>query len=79
MPHGMYSKYDPWFQYTGTMIDHGNVYINQGKYYESILSFNKVLQDDPTNIMALKGKGYALGKLQKYDDVISSLDMALKL
>lgn len=65
--------------YLVAMIDHGNAYISQGKYVEATVCYTIVLRNDPTNIMALIGKGYALERLQKYDDAISYLDKALKI
>jgi tetratricopeptide (TPR) repeat protein len=79
MPPGMYSRYSSHIQYLGAMIDHANVYVSHGKYYEAISSFDKVLKNDPSNFMALLGKGYALEKLEKYDEAISYLDKALKI
>lgn len=79
-PPGMYTRESSIIlPYLSAMIDHGNMYITQGKYYEAITCFNIVMQTDPTNIMALIGKGYALERLQKYDAAISYLDKALKI
>jgi len=65
--------------YIGVSIYSGNLEISKGNYFEAIGYFDKVLENDPTNIIALQGKGYALANIGKYDDAISSLDKVLKI
>ena len=66
------------YYFIGAWVFNGNHELGQGNYFEAIGYFNLVLENDPTNIMALLGKGYALANIGKYDDALSLLDKALK-
>lgn len=48
-------------------IDLGNKYLQEGKYQEAILAFQKVIQIDPKNIPARLGLGKAYIATKEYD------------
>lgn len=53
--------------------------LNRGEYSESIKYFNKVLDDDPTNLDSLYEKSYALSNIGKYKEQLDSLETILTL
>lgn len=81
LPAGMMTKESTTssLQYIGAIITHGDYHLIHGRYYEAIAYYDKALQNDPNNLLALIGKGYSLDRLGKYDYSISCLDKALKI
>ena len=54
-------------------------YINLERYDEAIQYFDKALQIDPNDTVALNNKGDALYQLGKYDEAIQNYDKALQI
>ncbi len=53
--------------------------INASNYEEAILSFDKILEIDPSNIATLSNRGSALIKIERYEEAILSFDKILSM
>ncbi|BDD10985.1 hypothetical protein FUAX_34170 [Fulvitalea axinellae] len=51
----------------------------QERYSDSLAHYQKVLKDDPRNVMAWNNKGYALLCIHEYEMALKHLDRALRL
>ena len=54
-------------------------YIDLGRYDEAIQYYDKALQIDPNDTVALNNKGVALSDLDRYDEAIQNYDKALQI
>jgi len=61
------------------LLDKGNALNNLSRYFEAIVSFDKVLDTYPDQDIALNGKGKALLNLGKYADAITFFDKVLAM
>ena len=59
------------------LINLGITYGNAGDHNKALHYFKLALDKDSTNVMALRGKGYALYNLGNYFDAIEDLDKAI--
>lgn len=64
---------------TNSILDEGNRLFLQGKLKESIIYFDKILNDNPEHISSLNNKGYTLSKLKDFSSAIKCYDAALKI
>jgi len=62
-----------------SILDEGNRLFLKGKLKESIVYYDKILNDIPEHISSLNNKGYALSKLKDYDNAMKCYDAALKI
>ena len=60
-------------------VEKGEEYLSMGMYNESIASFDKALEVDPENAIALNGKGFTLLSLGQYNESISHFDRAIEI
>ena len=60
-------------------ISIGASLMQEGKFFEAIEYFNKILEMDPTDSIALGNKGAALTQLNRPDDAILVYDQALQI
>jgi tetratricopeptide (TPR) repeat protein len=51
-------------------IEKGNILAESGKHHEAIECFNRVIQTDPNNIIALNSKGYSLAEMGRHEEAI---------
>ena len=56
----------------------GIIQVKTGNHEEALKWFNSVLGNNPKNKIALMGKSFALGKLEKYEDALGTLKILLK-
>jgi tetratricopeptide (TPR) repeat protein len=59
--------------------DKDNSLLNQRKYEEAITLYDKALEIDPNDVVALNNKGLALKNLSKYEEAITLYDKALEI
>ena len=60
------------------LIKKGNILGKFARYHDAILSYNKVLEIQPENNLALINKGLALHYLEDYRNAIACYDLILK-
>src|SRR5574341_595145 len=60
-------------------ISIGASLMQEGKFFEAIEYFDKILEINPTDSIALGNKGAALTQLNKYEEAILIYDNALQI
>jgi tetratricopeptide (TPR) repeat protein len=60
-------------------FEEGRTFLNQSRYDDAIVAFDKALELDPQYIGAWKGKGSAYLSQQEYYEAIKAFDKALEL
>jgi tetratricopeptide (TPR) repeat protein len=61
------------------MIEEANNYYSTGKYNEAIQCYDRVIEIDPDNVVALNNKGRLLCELEKYHAAIECYDRAIEI
>ena len=62
-----------------TNLDTGNELLNEGKYDEAIVYYDKALEIKPNDVDALNNKGLALYNLERYEEAITYYEKALEI
>ena len=62
-----------------TLVNHGNDFVKSGKYDEALKAFDKAIELNPQNPIALDGKGTALYNLNKSNEELKAFDKAIEL
>lgn len=52
-----------------TLYNEGNDLLGEGEYEEAISNYDKALAIDPNHVHALSNKGFALYKLDRYEEL----------
>ena len=60
-------------------IGKGNVHTEMGEFNESIIEYDKAIEIDDKNIIALNNRGVVLGQQGKYDEASEAYDTATRL
>ena len=62
---------------TNSILDEANRLFLAGKLREAITYYDQILDENPKHVSSLNNKGYALSKLQDFDNAIKCYDSAL--
>ncbi len=61
------------------LLNEGGLLLSKKQYYEALQNYNKILEMNPKNEVALLGKGFALEYLERYEEALNAFNKALEI